>query len=75
VRDDFVSKLSRITQLTGESRLPTAILDTTYVDISGFSDPVYAEAVVTISQFDILLGKLPFRTKTQSSLSSEQTFS
>lgn len=39
VKDDFVSKLSRIVQLTG------------------FSDPVYAEAVVTIQQFDILLGE------------------
>ncbi|KAK1923557.1 ER to Golgi transport-related protein [Papiliotrema laurentii] len=37
VQDDFVSKLSRITQLTG------------------FSDAVYAEAVVTIQQFDIVL--------------------
>lgn len=37
VQDDFVSKLSRITQLTG------------------FSDPVYAEAVVTVQQFDIVL--------------------
>ena len=40
VQDDFVSKLSRITQLTG------------------FSDPVYAEAVVTIQQFDIVLDLL-----------------
>lgn len=40
VRDDFVGKLSRITQLTG------------------FSDPVYVEAVVTVSQFDILLDLL-----------------
>ncbi|KAL7425059.1 coatomer subunit beta [Cryptotrichosporon argae] len=37
IKDDFVSKLSRIVQLTG------------------FSDPVYAEAVVNIQQFDILL--------------------
>lgn len=37
MQDDFVSKLSRITQLTG------------------FSDAVYAEAVVTIQQFDIVL--------------------
>jgi coatomer subunit beta len=40
VKDDFVSKLSRIVQLTG------------------FSDPVYAEAVVNIQQFDILLDVL-----------------
>ncbi|KAK4685797.1 coatomer subunit beta, partial [Tremellales sp. Uapishka_1] len=40
VEDDFVSKLSRIVQLTG------------------FSDPVYAEAVVNIQQFDILLDVL-----------------
>ncbi|KAL1408249.1 coatomer subunit beta [Vanrija albida] len=39
-KDDFVSKLSRIVQLTG------------------FSDPVYAEAVVNIQQFDILLDVL-----------------
>jgi coatomer subunit beta len=37
VQEDFVSKLSRIVQLTG------------------FSDPVYAEAVVTIQQFDVVL--------------------
>lgn len=35
-----MSKLNRITQLTG------------------FSDPVYAEAVVTVHQFDILLNVL-----------------
>lgn len=40
VKDDFVSKLARIVQLTG------------------FSDPVYAEAVVNIQQFDIMLGEL-----------------
>ncbi|ORY34789.1 putative ER to Golgi transport-related protein [Naematelia encephala] len=40
VQDDFVSKLSRITQLTG------------------FSDPVYAEAIVTHQQFDIVLDVL-----------------
>lgn len=40
VKDDFVSKLSRIVQLTG------------------FSDPVYAEAVVNIQQFDIMLDVL-----------------
>ncbi|KAI5450154.1 coatomer subunit beta [Naganishia albida] len=39
-RDDFISKLSRIVQLTG------------------FSDPVYAEAFVNIQQFDILLDVL-----------------
>ncbi len=38
VKDDFISKLSRIVQLTG------------------FSDPVYAEAFVNIQQFDIVLG-------------------
>ncbi|BEI80652.1 hypothetical protein CcaverHIS002_0111810 [Cutaneotrichosporon cavernicola] len=40
VKDDFVSKLARIVQLTG------------------FSDPVYAEAVVNIQQFDIMLDVL-----------------
>lgn len=40
IKDDFVSKLSRIVQLTG------------------FSDPVYAEAVVNIQQFDIMLDVL-----------------
>ncbi|WFD32371.1 coatomer subunit beta [Malassezia sp. CBS 17886] len=36
-RDDFISKLQRVVQLTG------------------FSDPVYAEAYVDVHQFDILL--------------------
>ncbi|EIW71578.1 hypothetical protein TREMEDRAFT_71204 [Tremella mesenterica DSM 1558] len=40
IQEDFVSKLSRIVQLTG------------------FSDPVYAEAVVTIQAFDVLLDVL-----------------
>lgn len=40
IRDDFISKLSRIVQLTG------------------FSDPVYAEAFVNIQQFDIMLDVL-----------------
>ncbi|OWZ37844.1 coatomer beta subunit [Cryptococcus neoformans c45] len=43
-QDDFVSKLSRITQLTG------------------FSDPVYAETVVTLSQYDIILDVLLVNT-------------
>ncbi|WWC73739.1 uncharacterized protein I206_107711 [Kwoniella pini CBS 10737] len=44
VQDDFVSKLSRISQLTG------------------FSDPVYAETVVTLSQYDIILDVLLVNT-------------
>ncbi|WVR08094.1 hypothetical protein IAU60_005140 [Kwoniella sp. DSM 27419] len=44
VKDDFVSKLSRISQLTG------------------FSDPVYAETVVTLSQYDIILDVLLVNT-------------
>eukprot|EP00906_Rhabdomonas_costata_P026571 RCo037862 len=39
-KSDFVSRLSRVLQLTG------------------FSDPVYAEATVTVHQFDILLDLL-----------------
>ncbi|KAI8461380.1 coatomer beta subunit [Phakopsora pachyrhizi] len=39
-KDDFISKLSRVVQLTG------------------FSDPVYAEAYVNVNQFDILLDVL-----------------
>lgn len=38
-KDDLMSKLSRIVQLTG------------------FSDQVYAEAVVNVHQYDVLLGK------------------
>ncbi|WVQ96006.1 hypothetical protein IAU59_003106 [Kwoniella sp. CBS 9459] len=44
VKDDFVSKLSRISQLTG------------------FSDPIYAETVVTLSQYDIILDVLLVNT-------------
>ncbi|MBW0466648.1 hypothetical protein O181_006363 [Austropuccinia psidii MF-1] len=39
-KDDFLSKLSRVVQLTG------------------FSDPVYAEAYVNVNQFDIMLDVL-----------------
>lgn len=39
-KDDLMSKLSRIVQLTG------------------FSDSVYAEAVVNVHQYDILMGML-----------------
>ncbi|KAG0694794.1 coatomer beta C-terminal region-domain-containing protein [Suillus ampliporus] len=41
VREDFISNLSRISQLTG------------------FSDPIYAEAYVKMHRFDILLGACP----------------
>ncbi|KAG2183398.1 hypothetical protein INT43_006404 [Umbelopsis isabellina] len=40
LKDDLISKLSRVVQLTG------------------FSDPVYAEAIVNVHQFDILLDVL-----------------
>lgn len=40
LKDDLISKLSRVVQLTG------------------FSDPVYAEAIVNVHQYDILLGKI-----------------
>ncbi|KDE07345.1 coatomer subunit beta [Microbotryum lychnidis-dioicae p1A1 Lamole] len=40
LRDDFISKLNRVVQLTG------------------FSDPVYAEAYVNVHQFDIFLDVL-----------------
>lgn len=39
-KDDFISKLNRVVQLTG------------------FSDPVYAEAYVNVHQFDICLDVL-----------------
>jgi coatomer subunit beta len=39
-KDDFISKLNRVVQLTG------------------FSDPVYAEAYVNVHQFDIFLDVL-----------------
>ncbi|KAM3581281.1 coatomer subunit beta [Umbelopsis sp. WA50703] len=40
LKDDLISKLSRVVQLTG------------------FSDPVYAEAIVNVHQYDILLDVL-----------------
>ena len=43
VTEDFISNLSRISQLTG------------------FSDPIYAEAYVKVHGFDILLGKFACR--------------
>ena len=53
VQEDFVSKLSRIVQLTGEHFQTRA----GGAEQQGFSDPVYAEAVVTIQAFDVLLGE------------------
>lgn len=44
VQEDFISNLSRISQLTG------------------FSDPIYAEAYVKMHGFDIMLGRLLLRT-------------
>lgn len=52
VNDDFISKLSRVVQLTGASRCIRRRLLT----VAGFSDPVYAEAYVQVHQFDINLG-------------------
>ncbi len=45
VTEDFISNLSRISQLTG------------------FSDPIYAEAYVKVHGFDILLGEYVFRPR------------
>lgn len=46
-KDDFISKLQRVVQLTG------------------FSDPVYAEAYVNVHQFDILLDVLVVNQTTE----------
>lgn len=60
VQDDFVSKLSRIVQLTGEWGVARRFRESCIEpDVRvGFSDPVYAEAVTTIQQFDVVLDVL-----------------
>lgn len=56
VREDFISNLSRISQLTGEYRSVSFCL-IWLSDHLGFSDPIYAEAYVKMHGFDIMLGK------------------
>lgn len=56
VHEDFMSNLSRISQLTGPFlllHLKKRVLSTNL----GFSDPIYAEAYVKMHGFDILLGE------------------
>jgi hypothetical protein len=55
VHEDFLSNLSRISQLTGKS-LPGDCSDVFLIALTGFSDPIYAEAYVKIHGFDIMLG-------------------
>jgi len=55
VHEDFLSNLSRISQLTGKY-LPGDCSDVFLIALTGFSDPIYAEAYVKIHGFDIMLG-------------------
>ncbi len=57
VLEDFISNLSRISQLTGNDCLVIAPTCTS-CPLTGFSDPIYAEAHVKIHGFDIVLGSL-----------------
>lgn len=54
VREDFISNLSRISQLTGISC--SAAVISSFGALLGFSDHIYAEAYVKMHGFDIMLG-------------------
>ncbi len=55
--EDFLSNLSRISQLTGRFSF-LALWFPRLTDVRlGFSDPIYAEAYVKVHGFDILLGE------------------
>jgi Coatomer beta C-terminal region len=56
VREDFISNLSRVVQLTGECLMLVVRFSLVNALFAGFSDAVYAEAYVKVHQFDILLG-------------------
>lgn len=56
VHEDFISNLSRISQLTGERTRWYYVVQCLCLRLSGFSDPIYAEAYVKMHGFDILLG-------------------
>lgn len=53
--EDFISNLSRISQLTGVNKYHRLSHNADH--LLGFSDPIYAEAYVKVHGFDILLGK------------------
>jgi coatomer subunit beta len=54
VWEDFISNLSRISQLTGISC--SAAVISSFSALLGFSDPICAEAFVMMHGFDIMLG-------------------
>lgn len=56
VHEDFISNLSRISQLTGEHARWNYAVWCLCFRFLGFSDPIYAEAYVKMHGFDILLG-------------------
>jgi coatomer subunit beta len=55
VQEDFISNLSRISQLTGSFVVVFSGHRLTSW-LPGFSDPIYAEAYVKMHGFDIMLG-------------------
>ena len=62
IQEDFMSSLSRISQLTGTNFEPFKLYRSTRLILptTGFSDPIYAEAYVKMHGFDILLGLSTF---------------
>jgi coatomer subunit beta len=54
IREDFISNLKHITQLTGWCL--SIMMSRTLTGRAGFSDPIYAEAYVKVHGFDIMLG-------------------
>ena len=57
VREDFISNLSRISQLTGEYCHERPTQRRIRYELIGFSDPIYAEAYVKMHGLDIMLGE------------------
>jgi hypothetical protein len=62
VRDDFISNLSRIPQLTGALcyRFYVQLGHSSLLPEPGFPDPIYVETYVKMHGFDIMLGWLTF---------------
>jgi coatomer subunit beta len=56
--DDYETDLNRATGLDSDESSSSMRLDR-IVPLTGYSDPVYVEALVINHQFDILLGKSP----------------
>ncbi len=60
--DDFELNLSKATGGSEEKKDSTASKLSKVFQLSGFSDPVYAEAYVNVHQYDIVLDGMLFES-------------